>query len=158
MRDSFVGDIGDFANYGLLRALSGTPTKPMHDLKLGVLEYLTKSNDEEQENGQGSIIGYLKVSKHNNLTFRKCDEELYDDFREMVGKSLVDGNELRVCATRARLFLPLGDHYYDSLVLNKSKKMRKEWLEAALAKLQEDTDILFLNPDNGIALTGAYLA
>ena len=47
MRDSYVGDIGDFANNGLLRHLCGMTGPPMADekpLRLGVAWYLTPEN------------------------------------------------------------------------------------------------------------------
>ncbi len=37
MRDCYVGDIGDFANNGLLRVLCGTPAESVPDMKLGII-------------------------------------------------------------------------------------------------------------------------
>ena len=146
MRDSFVGDIGDFANNGLLRALCGTPAKPVAGLKLGVVEYFNVPSEKDQKNGAGNIITYLKVSKHNKWTYRQCDEELYDALREMVGDSLVNGKELKIDSTRAGLLLPVDGRYYDKRVPSGD---RDNWLADAL-RVTSEADLVFINPDNGI--------
>ena len=45
MRDNYVGDIGDFANNGLLRALCGTPEEPVPGVTLGILWYRNLNPD-----------------------------------------------------------------------------------------------------------------
>ena len=58
MQDRFVGDVGDFANHGILRALCGTPAKPVDGLKLGVVEYFNGPTgaDLGKSHGNGSDI------------------------------------------------------------------------------------------------------
>ena len=48
MQDRYVGDVGDFGKYGLLRALCGG------DLTLGVVWYLYP---DEEANNDGDDIG-----------------------------------------------------------------------------------------------------
>ena len=148
MRDGYVGDIGDFANHGILRALCGTPEKPVERLKLGVIEYFHKPNNARQNSGHGNWIGYLKVSTDNESTYRACDSRLYDALRGLVGESLVNGTELKVDPARARLLLPV-DNRYDCADLTIGK--RSDWLQASIRKIGKDADLVFVNPDIGIA-------
>ena len=94
-----------------------------------------------------NIITYLKVSRHNTSTYRQCDEDLYDALRKMVGESLVNGKELKIDPGRARFLLPVDERYYD-VPLTSGK--RKDWLADALTVTSE-ADLVFINPDNGIA-------
>ena len=64
MRDCYVGDIGDFANNGLLRVLCGTPSEPVPDMRLGIIWYRNQGEDQ-----YGNAIGYLNPSGHNRRTF-----------------------------------------------------------------------------------------
>jgi hypothetical protein len=76
MQDRYVGDIGDFAKFGLLRGvLSGT------HLRLGVLWY---AFPDEDHNKDGRHIHYLERTDENHRFFRCCDPELYDILRAMV--------------------------------------------------------------------------
>ena len=147
VQDRFVGDIGDFSNHGLLRALCGTPAKPVDGLKLGVVEYFTVPSEKDQKNGAGNKITYLKISKHNTSTYRQCDEELYDALRKTVGESLVSGKKLKIDPNRAKLLLPVDDRYYDAPV---PVGDRNNWLADAL-RVTSEADLVFINPDNGIA-------
>ena len=148
MQDRYVGDIGDFANHGILRALCGTPEKPVDGLKLGVVEYLNRPTDAELKTSQGNRIEYLKVSTYNNSTYRVCDPGLYDALQKLVGESLVNGTELKIDPSRAKLLLPVDERYhYASLTIGE----RKDWLEGAIRKIGKNTDLAFVNPDTGVA-------
>ena len=148
MQDSFVGDVGDFANHGILRALCGTPAKPVDGLKLGVVEYFNRSTDADLKKSHGNRIEYLKVSKYNNSTYRVCDPELYDALRKLVGESLASETGLKIDRARARLLLPVDERYYDvALPVGE----RKDWLKYAIRKIEDNTDLIFVNPDIGIA-------
>jgi hypothetical protein len=63
MQDRYVGDVGDFGKYGLLRSLAA-------DLSLGVVWYL---GPEESHNADGKHIGYLNSTQKNLIKFRDCD-------------------------------------------------------------------------------------
>ena len=52
MQNAYAGDIGDFAKYGLLRALCG-------ERKLGVAWYLHPSQPRVQSGGDGRFTQYL---------------------------------------------------------------------------------------------------
>ncbi len=148
MQDSFVADIGDFANHGILRALCGTPEKPVDGLKLGVVEYFNNPINTNLKN-HGNRIEYLKVSKYNNSKYRVCDPYLYDTLQKLVGESLMCGTKLKIDPDRAKLLLPVDERYYDVALLDGK---RKDWLKGAIEKIGKNTDIVFINPDNGIDL------
>ena len=72
MQDRFVGDIGDFGKYGLLRALTGIYPEAKPSLSLGVVWYLNVK--EPDSRGDGQRLRYLDNPDH----FRDCDPELFD--------------------------------------------------------------------------------
>ena len=71
MKNQYVGDIGDYGKYGLLRFLAG------HGIKIGVNWYLTK-NDESAD---GKFTDYLKRPEE-----RIYDPELFDVLQEVAGR------------------------------------------------------------------------
>ena len=149
MQDRYVGDIGDFANNGLLRALCGTPEMRVDGLKLGVIEYFNKpSTADLEKTGQGNKIEYLKVSDYSNSTYRECDSGLYVALQNLIGESLVSGTELKLDPDMARKLLPVDERYYDALT--PSAGGRPAWYQDAIQKVG-DANLVFLNPDTGIA-------
>ena len=148
MQDRYVGDIGDFANNGLLRALCGTPENPVPGLKLGVVEYFNKPNAADSNKGHGNKIEYLKVSGFSNSMFRECDPSLYDALQNLVGESLVSGTELKLDPDRTKKLLPVATRYYDTLTPPAGG--RPAWFQDAIQKVG-DANLVFLNPDTGIA-------
>ena len=74
MQDKYVGDVGDYYKYGLLRHLIGhTAGDQSNRLKLGVVWYLF--NDPCERN-DGNHRSYLE--ERNSRLFRPLDPELYD--------------------------------------------------------------------------------
>ena len=71
MQDRYVGDIGDFGKYGLLRAISGMhdPVRNQH-LQLGIAWYLFP---DESHTADGKFTGYLEDEGDNHKKFRACD-------------------------------------------------------------------------------------
>lgn len=145
MQNKFVGDIGDFANNGLLRYLCGV-TGPSTDnpLHLGVAWYL---NENESDDGSGNRIEYLNVSKYNDSQYRECDEDLYDKLQKLVGASLtnkvkrnigqiIDGSILPDNTKHHTVPIPTGD--------------RTSWIKDAVQYFGE-ANLIFANPDTGIA-------
>ena len=70
MQNRYVGDIGDFGKYGLLRALC-------HGRQLGVAWYLCP---DETHNEDGGSVDYLCKPDE----WRSVDPELFDGMREIV--------------------------------------------------------------------------
>ena len=83
MQNKYVGDIGDFGKYGLLRALTGHQTTSASEphLTLGVVWYLFPN---ETTTADGKFIGYLRRTAANDTKFRDCDRPLYDTLRCLV--------------------------------------------------------------------------
>jgi hypothetical protein len=151
MQDRYLGDIGDFAKYGLLRAVAaGKPP-----LGLAVLWYLVP---DESHNEDGRHIGYLEQTQKNDARFRPCDPELYDRLGYLVGTG-----RRSVSAVAEHTLLPPATVYHDepldySTVPREERPIwRERWLDGALA-VAAKADLVFLDPDNGLEVdsTGPY--
>ena len=83
MQNKYVGDVGDFGKYGLLRFLCGMhhPDGPQHMLRLGVHWYLQK---DENDKSDGRLVSYLTGSPQYREALRACDEELHEMLYELV--------------------------------------------------------------------------
>ena len=145
MKDQYVGDIGDFANNGLLRYLCGvTGPKVGSPLRLGVVWYFNK---DQSNDAAGNRIDYLNISDSNDSRYRECDPVLYDTLRRLVGESLVNGTKRSIGQIENGKILPNSTLYYSDSLNNTP---RDKWFTGALEKTAE-ADIVFLNPDTGIA-------
>jgi hypothetical protein len=70
MKDQYVGDVGDFGKYGLLRALTGALDQTVQpQLSLGVNWYLTP---DDPSSSAGSAREYLEKAN-----FKECDPLLH---------------------------------------------------------------------------------
>ena len=142
MQDCYVGDIGDFGKYGLLRWLCG-----MFDdddpLSLGVLWY-----HFECCNGGGDI-DYLEPPK--NKSFECCDHELLS-----ILCSIVKNDERTINVVEESKVLPLGTKFFsDKMVFANRKgreaqtRARTKWFEAGMRAV-DDVDVVFIDPNTGI--------
>ena len=144
MQDCYVGDIGDFGKYGLLRWLCG-----MRDddgpLSLGVLWYHFECCDG------GGAIDYLKSS--NRVRYACCDRQLFSTMR-----SIVCNNERAIATIEASNVLKLKfetKFFSDKMIFaNKNgreakEKARKTWVSAGLRAVQ-DADLVFVDPNTGL--------
>jgi hypothetical protein len=75
MKNQYVGDIGDFAKYYLLRKLAERKLKNGKNVVIGVNWYLT-DDDDSSEGGQ---VGYL--FNRNSDEYKADDHMLYDMLR-----------------------------------------------------------------------------
>ena len=151
MQNRYVGDIGDFGKYGLLRALAGDP------LRLGVVWYLFPDEPpKEPGKGDGKFIDYLchPTAKERNLI--ECDPFLHDKLHKIV----IDEKDRRVVRVQEKEsgILPTDTLYYDQSLSYEpresgdTRKLRRaEWLNSALEATKE-ADVVFVDPDNGIAI------
>lgn len=149
MQDRYVGDVGDFGKYGLLRVLSGLMGDPR--FKLGVVWYLFPNEDH---NSDGKHLGYLLKPRD----YRDCDEQLYDKLRNLLVDDLgqiMKANRLLSIAEKSGLLPDDTIFYSDPLSysrvpLNSARlSLRKEWITRALTQTVS-ADFVFLDPDNGI--------
>lgn len=150
MQDRWVGDVGDFPKFGLLRWLTGMTGPAMEKpLRLGVVWYRRPS-----EPSNGGIIGYLSRTPDNHEKFHSCDPYLYGAL-----KGLVFGDKRLLWAIEHSVILPANTIYYDECLSyddlgNRQvakKERRKEWLTCA-RKAVEEAAIVFVDPDNGMAV------
>ena len=141
MQNKYVGDIGDFGKYGLLRELFGRPEEPGSGcgLRLAVAWYL---NEGERYGPDGRFTDYLCKSSAKGENLRKGDPVLYNILRRLV-KS---GNR-KVAEVEKNRILP-GDTLYHRDTLCSS--MRTKWFKGALEATKEAA-VVFVDPDNGIA-------
>ena len=153
MQNRYVGDIGDFGKYGLLRALCGCPEAPPlgHPLRLGIVWYLYPN---ESHNADGKHIGYLSCTSVNHVRFRACDPPLYDSLRRLVA-----ANTRHVVGVRKGRIFPSDTAYYErslSYTLKESRRSRqaihRDWFDGSL-QATAGADVLFVDPDNGISET-----
>ena len=151
LQNRYVGDVGDFGKYGLLRALCRPESAEGPALKLGVVWYLTP---DETHNNDGGHIGYLNPTPKNIKAFRRCDPELYD----MLG-AIVRSGDRQVSAISDRRVLPEETVYFDRVLDISAERFyrnpaarilaREQWCQDAV-QATKDCDVLFVDPDNGI--------
>jgi hypothetical protein len=144
MRDSYVADVGDFGKYALLNALAGT------DLRLGVFWCRNSEPDATQD---GRFIAYPEL--------RPCDPNLYDRLTQIL-----EGNQRTLSRVENSHILPSNAVFYGTAMpapktpcfstsaREEQSKLRAAWFEDGFQKLSE-AELVFLDPDNGIATTRA---
>lgn len=137
MKNQYVGDIGDYGKYGLLRFLSN------RGIKIGINWYLT----EDDKSSDGKFIEYLKKPVD-----RVYDPELYDALQEiafrsdksveMIGDSgMIQGAEF------------FGEILNTSTLEAKVREWtRRTWFNNSTLMLK-DAELIFADPDNGISFT-----
>jgi hypothetical protein len=144
MQSRYVADIGDFAKYGLLRALTAPGSwRP----RLAVLWYLVP---DETHNEDGRHIQYLSANADQQQQWMACDSALYGCL-----KSLVDLDRRSIWGVQKAGILPGAVFHGEPLAYKRGEslplreKRRAEWLSGASAKC-EQADVVFLDPDNGL--------
>ena len=143
MQDRYLGDIGDFAKFGLLRALVGDE----RGLRLGVLWYRVP---DESHTNDGRHIDYLQPTAANINRYRVCDPVLYDSLGALVRA----GSRVVSAVSESRL-LPADTTYHDEplsfrdVAPGKRRAHREQWLAKAHERVA-DAALVFLDPDNGI--------
>jgi hypothetical protein len=142
MQNRYVGDIGDFAKFALLRALCQT-----QEVKLGVVWYLY---GDETHNSDGRHVTYLQ-----RADLRHLDPKLFDCLHRIVKTE-----QRSVRAVQRSRILGKQTTFYDaSLVLEAGRGVARErvalrdgWLRNAIARTAK-CDVVFLDPDNGLEIT-----
>ena len=136
MKNQYVGDIGDYGKYGLLRFLAS------RGVKIGINWYLT----ENDNSNDGRFTGYLKKP-----SFRKYDPKLFDalaDIAERPDKSVE-------MIEKAGL-IPEADYYTAVLKLGSLDPRAREitrrlWYNNSFLLL-DDAELIFADPDNGMSV------
>jgi hypothetical protein len=148
MRDRFVGDIGDFGKYGLLRALCGArETDCDEKLWLGVLWYLnpddskrSASRSANHNEPSDNRIDYLQQPD----SFRLCDPLLFHTLFWIV-----KAEQRKVANIENSEIFPSNTVFVGDPV-PRELEPRKRWLDCALKKTH-DCDVVFFDPDVGLS-------
>ena len=151
MQNKYVGDVGDYGKYGLLRSLFSKDDS----YRLGVVWYLVP---DEAKKTDGEHIKYLS-NKHKDYN-RNCDSELLDELNNIICSGNRDIKQIE----RANIFKPATVCFsqllsFDGTNANSPKGIRRrvflrnKWFESAL-EVTKNCNVLFLDPDNGIESPG----
>lgn len=135
MKNQYIGDVGDYGKYGLLRFLSS------HGISVGVNWYLT-SNDGGPD---GIHTEYLRDKR-----MREYDPELFDAMLRIA-----DREDKGILMVEEVVGFD-GVRFYDALLdtshlyWRDRPTVRDAWHNGALDKLQ-NPDLIFADPDNGLS-------
>ena len=135
VQDKYVGDIGDYAKFSLLRALSC-------DRRLGLSWYLFP----DEGNNDGRHIDYL--GQHTK--WRHFDEQTFETLKDIVstGKRCVSEIEQSDLLPDATVFWSCRLDF-QGCARSDQKEWRNNWFMNSLERLK-DCDLVFADPDNGI--------
>jgi hypothetical protein len=140
LQNRYIGDVGDYAKYGLLRMMARDQS-----LRLGVVWCLF---DDESHNDDGRHIGYLK-----NPIMRDLDPELHDHLSRIVtsGRRSVKTIARTKILSKDTVFF---NHPISTPVNVKAGRLERSvhrgiWLSKALHSTS-DCDLIFFDPDNGL--------
>jgi hypothetical protein len=144
MQNRYVGDVGDFGKYALLRRLAGITSESK--IRLGIIWCLFPN---EHHNSDGRHVSYLDAPH-----FRNLDPDLLMALRNIV----TNGDRLITSVLSAGV-LPSGTVSCEepvtvSIVDRVSTLDRLSYRSAWLSRCFEQTgvcDLVFFDPDNGIA-------
>ena len=149
MQDRYVGDVGDFGKYGLLRWLCGQGCDGT-DLRLGVLWYRFEGKERSNDGGHTQ---YICCPSRQESQLRKCDPELFRAMRNLVvsGRRSISEVEAGGVLPPGTLFYNRGLSFENARSRGEREAMRTRWLESALVKLA-DAEVIFADPDNGLEI------
>lgn len=158
MRDEYVGDIGDFGKYIMLKILWNLAIK--EGLKIGVNWYY---NTKPEANPRPDILPngmYRQPYAYlNDQQIRALDKDVFDKL-----KVIIDRGNKTLCRLWDLSVLPDSFKFYSAKIpcgSSASTQYRERWSTGAVEELKK-ADIIFLDPDNGLAfladcaLQGAY--
>ncbi|MFV2034989.1 MAG: hypothetical protein ACC631_07750 [Halocynthiibacter sp.] len=141
MQNRYVGDIGDFAKYSLLNALSARN-------KLGVAWYLYP---DEKLNDDGRHTAYLNDSD----TWRHRAPSVFDGLSEIVNggfrnvENVVKKRVLTVDAAASEILSTKLEN------VTERAQWRAQWFERVKRSLSS-CDLVFADPDNGLCLDSRF--
>jgi hypothetical protein len=152
MQDKYAGDVGDFGKYILLKQIS---SESRYKLRLGINWYYC--NLDEPGSTDGKHVDYLFSTNKKGGSFSKCDPKLYRQLSKIVNekKRSIRSIEKRNILPKDSVFfsIPIPDK---KTSLDKTEHERARWFDKSINHLN-DADILFLDPDNGVAPENATI-
>jgi len=135
VQNRYIGDIGDFAKFGLLRAL-------MPDETLGVAWYLYP---DESHNSDGRHTAFLQQPNK----WRHLDNDLFDGLSKIVSsnqRSVAAIPDARLLASAAFADAPLKSE----CGTQHRAAFRARWFRDRVLPCLEDSSLVFADPDNGL--------
>ena len=137
MQNRYVGDMGDFVKYGLLRAIRGAK-------RLGVAWYL---HPDAGPSGHGRHITYLE----HPCEWRELDPKLFDTLKGVTklganGRSVANIQRSGILGDAAFAAGPLE---FAGVKPRDRKRWRHSWFDRIKRQLV-DCDLVFADPDNGL--------
>ena len=142
MKNQYVGDIGDYGKYSLLKAFADS------GVRVGVNWYLT----EDDGSTDGKFNDYLKTDK-----YRCYDSETFDGLKAIVYPDCENLNSDRsVLDIENSGLIPRALYYSDVLGCksspNERSAARSLWFQESLHILH-NADLVFMDPDNGLLVS-----
>ena len=143
MQDRYVGDVGDFAKYGLLRRLVGAADEQL--IRLAVVWCLFP---DETHNNDGRHVSYLSRGEFEGL----------DDTLLAALQRIVSSGRRCISAVSSGGLFPDGTIFCNAAASapavfrpsrNDRLQYRASWLDHCFAATKE-SDLVFFDPDNGI--------
>ena len=135
MKNQYVGDIGDYGKYGLLRILAS------YGIKIGVNWFLTE-NDGSTD---GKFTTYLK-----NPADRVYDPELFDALQ-----NIADHPDKTVKMIKQAGIIPDAEFFGEMLKSSSLKADAREWNRRLWFNnstlMLGNAELIFADPDNGIS-------
>ncbi len=141
MKNQYVGDVGDYGKYSMLRAFSEA------GVRVGINWYLT----EDDGSNDGKHISYLE----------KDDMRIYDPVVFDTLKRIVNSGNRSVQAVKDSDMVE-NALYYDGLLKIQGNPPEKEhfrihWFNKSMDALA-GSNLIFMDPDNGLLDNNDYLA
>lgn len=141
MKNQYVGDVGDYGKYSLLRAFSEA------GIRVGINWYLT----ENDKTNDGKHVTYL-----NKKDMRKLDPVVYD-----VMKQLIDTDCRSVSEVQKSGLIKDALYYGELLKIEGNPPMKEHrritWFLKSMDALK-DADLIYMDPDNGLLENNDFLA
>lgn len=136
MQNRYVADIGDYMKFSILRALS--PGR-----RLGVVWWLFRDEDHNKDGGHREYLDAPDKWRH-------FDRELFDELvrinkRKEYNVRVIENSAILKNAVFVSDLIPC-----DGLPCPERPQKRNQWLRRAKETVG-NCDLLFLDPDNGIA-------
>ena len=134
MKNQYLGDLGDYGKYGLLRYLANK------NIRIGINWYLTADDGSND----GKFVSYLDKEED-----RRYDPDLFDELKKIVRLHDKNVNMLESCG-----LIPQATYYnllLESKIIQRDERerVRNLWHQNAL-KYLADAELIFADPDNGI--------
>lgn len=139
MKNQYVGDIGDYGKYGLLRFLSNKGK-----IKIGINWYLT----ENDGTNDGKIRKYVEDDREKGE--KRYDRILFEKLKPIAKK---DKDERSIQDVELNDIIPGATFYNEPLRMKKED--RDKWHAKALDKLRT-AKLIFADPDNGTLIEDYY--